>query len=226
MRLRHFWKIVLISGFCISPHLIAAQNAEPSTILEKTVFQTSSPWMPEIDIRADVAIVYGVNGNPTDGEQELTFEERLNSWKERGYNTHFMTGIAWGSYQDYFLGKWDGLNHLGEGQVQQNGDTIWHGHYVPYIVPTKPFIEYFKKEIIQRVIDAGVSSIYLEEPEFWSRAGYSSAFKTEWEKFYGSPWRPQHESAENTYLSNKLKYQLYYDALKEVSAFAKAYGAQ
>ncbi len=180
--------------------------------------------MPEIDVRSDIAIVYGVNGNPTDGQQALTFEQRLNSWRNRGYNTHFMTGIAWGSYQDYFLGEWDGKNHLDEGQVEQDGDTIWHGHNVPYIVPTAAFIEYIKEEVVQRVIDAGVSSIYLEEPEFWSRAGYSSAFKEEWQKFYDFPWRPQHESPENTYLANKLKYQLYYDALKEVSSFAKKYG--
>lgn len=43
-----------------------------------------------------------------------------------------MTGIAWGEYQDYFLGQWDGKkNHLREGQVTQAGDTIWHGHMVP-----------------------------------------------------------------------------------------------
>ena len=191
---------------------------------EKTAFQTSSPWMPEIDVRSDIAIVYGVNGNPTDGKQALTFEQRLASWRDRGYNMHFMTGIAWGSYQDYFLGEWDGKNHLSEGQVEQDGDTIWHGHNVPYIVPTAPFIDYIKKEVIERVIDAGISSIYLEEPEFWSRAGYGSAFKQQWQQFYGFPWKPQHESPENTYLSNKLKYQLYYDALKEVSSFAKTYG--
>lgn len=52
-----------------------------------------------------------------------------------------MTGIAWGSYQDYFLGKWDGENHLDEGQVEVDGDTIWHGHNVPYIVPQKKFRE-------------------------------------------------------------------------------------
>ncbi|HDZ13269.1 hypothetical protein LCGC14_1311130 [marine sediment metagenome] len=201
-----------------------AQEIVPDATKEKTAFQTSSPWMPEIDVRSDIAIVYGVNGNPTDGQQELTFEERLKSWKDRGYDTHFMTGIAWGSYQDYFLGEWDGKNHLGEGQVEQDGDTIWHGHNVPYIVPSTAFIEYIKKEIIERVIDAGVCSIYLEEPEFWSRAGYSSAFKEEWQKFYDFPWKPQHESPENTFLSNKLKYQLYYNTLKEVSSYAKSYG--
>ncbi|PKD20388.1 hypothetical protein APR41_14005 [Salegentibacter salinarum] len=192
----------------------------------KTAFQTSSEWMPEIDVRADVAIVYGVHGNPTDGEQEITFEDRVESWRERGYNTHFMTGIAWGSYQEYFLGEWDGENHLGEGQVQKNGDTIWHGHNVPYIVPTEPFIEYMKEEVIERVIDAGISSLYLEEPEFWARAGYSSAFKKAWEDYYDEEWKPQHESPENTWLSNKLKYQLYYEAVDKVSSYAKKYGKE
>ena len=44
-----------------------------------------------MDIRADAVMVYGVNG---------TLEERIASWKERGYEPHFMTGIAWGGYQD------------------------------------------------------------------------------------------------------------------------------
>ncbi|GAA4785314.1 hypothetical protein GCM10023231_11470 [Olivibacter ginsenosidimutans] len=188
---------------------------------EKTAFQTSSPWIPQIDVRSDIAIVYGANDH-----RDMTFEERVASWRKRGYITHFMTGIAWGQYQDYFLGKWDGKNHLSEGQVQQNGDTIWHGKYVPYIVPVKSYLEYMKTAVIKRVIDVGITSIYLEEPEFWARAGYSDAFKQEWQAYYGFPWRPQHESPENTYLSSKLKYQLYYRAIKEVSEYAKAYGKQ
>ena len=75
------------------------------------------------DVRADASIVYGVNDRP-----EMTFEQRVNSWRDRGYRTHFMTGIAWGEYQDYFLGQWDGKkNRLRQGQVTQAGDTIWHG---------------------------------------------------------------------------------------------------
>ena len=64
----------------------------------------------------------------------------------------------------------------------------------------------------------------MEEPEFWARAGYSESFKKEWKKYYGFDWRPQHESPENTYLSSKLKYYLYYRALNEVFTFAKEYG--
>lgn len=189
---------------------------------EKTVFQTSNPWKPVTDVRADVAIVYSVKEHHEKGN--MTFEQRVQSWRDRGYTTHFMSGIAWGEYQDYFTGKWDGKWHLDEGQVTQKGDTIWHGRMVPYIVPSENFIKYMKEMVIKRVIDAGIDAIYLEEPEFWARAGYSEAFKREWKAYYGFDWRPQHESAENTYLSNKLKYHLYYRAVNECFTFAKEYG--
>jgi hypothetical protein len=196
-----------------------AQTTKPTPLKEKTAFQTSSPWMPEIDVRSDIAIVYGVNDRTG-----MTFEQRVQSWRNHGYQTNFMTGIAWGDYKDYFLGKWDGINHLGVGQVTQKGDTIFHGKDMPYVVPVKSFIEYMKTAVIKRVIDAGITNIFLEEPEFWARAGYSAPFKEEWQKYYGFPWKPQHESAENTYLSSKLKYHLYYEAIKETSNYAKAYG--
>lgn len=189
-----------------------------------TTFQTSREWRPTIDVRADAVMVYGVGGNPSDRSKRIPFEERVRSWRERGYIAHYMTGIAWGEYQDYFNGEWDGKMHLDEGQVQQNGDTIWHGRMVPYIVPSENFLTYLKERHIKRAIDAGIESIFMEEPEFWARAGYSEAFKREWEKFYGFPWRAQHLSPENTYLSNKLKYHLYYKALDEVFSYAKEYG--
>ncbi|MEO5995502.1 MAG: hypothetical protein ABIN89_02305 [Chitinophagaceae bacterium] len=197
----------------------AQANNKDSLIKEKTAFQTSSPWRPEIDVRSDIAIVYGAGDRPS-----MTFEQRVKSWRDRGYITQFMTGIAWGSYDEYFLGKWDGKNHLGDGQVTQKGDTIWHGKNIPYVVPVASFIEYMKTGVVKKVIDAGITTIFLEEPEFWARGGYSRPFKEEWQKYYGFPWRPQHESPENTYLSSKLKYQLYYNAIKEVSSYAKEYG--
>jgi hypothetical protein len=192
--------------------------AQSSAQLEKTAFQTSSPWIPEIDTRSDMAIVYGVNDL-----KGLTFEQRVQSWRDRGYQAAFMTGIAWGQYYDYFLGQWDGQNHLGVGQVTQRGDTIMHGKNMPYVVPVQSFIEYMKTAVVKRVIDAGITTIFLEEPEFWARAGYSAPFKQEWQKFYGFPWRPQDASPENTYLSSKLKYELYYNAIKQVSDYAKEY---
>jgi hypothetical protein len=186
---------------------------------EKTAFQTAGQWKRLTDVRSDVAIVYGTND-----QHNMTFEERVQSWRDRGYITHFMTGIAWGEYQDYFTGKWDDKWHLDEGQVTVKGDTIWHGYMVPYIVPSNNFIRYMKEKHVKRVIDAGIDAIYMEEPEFWMRGGYSDAFKREWEDYYHFPWRPQHESPENTYLANKLKYYLYHRALEEVFTYAKEYG--
>ena len=188
---------------------------------EKTTFQTSGPWKPVTDIRSDLVMVYGANDS-----RHMTFRERVESWRQRGYTTHFMTGIAWGQYQDYFTGRWDGKWHLDEGQKTTQGDTIWHGRLIPYIIPTKNYLTYFKERHIKPVIDAGIDAIFLEEPEFWARAGYSEAFKQEWQDYYGFPWRPQHESAENTYLSNKLKYHLYYRALDEAFTYAKQYGRE
>jgi len=199
--------------FGIALLLVLASCSTPQDV--KTTFQSSQPWRPTIDVRADAVMVYGVNE---------TLEDRLASWKERGYDTHFMTGIAWGGYQDYFTGRWDGKMHLDEGQVNARGDTLWHGRMVPYIVPTENYLKYFKEQIIKRVIDAGVDHIFLEEPEFWKAAGYSEAFKREWEAYYGTPWRPQHESPEATYLTSKLKYHLYYRALDEAFTYAKEYG--
>jgi len=197
---------------------VFAQQA-PGPLKEKTAFQTASPWMPEIDVRSDIAIVYGTNDYPG-----MTFEQRVQTWRDHGYQTNFMTGIAWGNYKDYFLGKWDGKNHMGVGQVTQKGDTIFHGRDMPYVVPDASFIEYMKTAVIKRVIDVGITNIFLEEPEFWARAGYSAGFKAQWQSYYGFPWKPQDASAGNTYLSSKLKYHLYYDAIEKVSSYAKAYG--
>ncbi len=193
--------------------LLSVCTAQTQTVKEKTSFQISAPWQPAYDVRSDIAMVYGMNSS---------FEQRVKTYRERGYNVQFMTGIAWGDYQDYFKGQFDGHEHWEESQTEKNGSVIGHGKDVPYIVPTASYIAYFKT-VVRRAIDAGVSAIYLEEPEFWARAGYSSAFKKEWQQYYGFGWIPQHESPEATYLSSKLKYHLYYQALKEVFSYVRSY---
>lgn len=98
----------LLVSACAAGHVTSENNI-------KTTFQTSRGWMPEIDNRADAVMVYGVGGNPSDkGRGKKTLEDRIASWKERGYKVDFMTGIAWGEYQDYFTGEWDGKWHLDE----------------------------------------------------------------------------------------------------------------
>ena len=187
----------------------------------KTTFQTGSHWKTTIDVRSDAVMVYGTGSRP-----QMTFKERVESWQKHGYTTHFMTGIAWGGYSEYFNGKWDGKPHMDEGQKDAKGDTILHNPGTPYIVPTLNYLKFFKETQIKPVIDAGIQEIFLEEPEFWAYAGYSESFKREWQEYYGFPWRAQHLSAENTYLSNKLKYHLYYRALDEAFTYAKTYGRE
>ncbi|WP_354358856.1 hypothetical protein [Pedobacter sp. UYP30] len=205
-----FYVFGLLCCFCTA-NVLAQEISK-----QKTSFQESSAYSNSFDIRTDIAMVYGISGRGGN------FEERVKGYREKGYEVQFMTGIAWGEYQDYFLGKWDGKNHLDEGQVTVKGDTIWHGKNIPYIVPSDNYLSYMKSQV-KRAIDAGVTAIYLEEPEFWARAGYSDAFKAEWQKYYGFAWMPQDKSAEATYLSSKLKYQLYFNALKQVFAYIKTY---
>lgn len=209
--MKRYSKIIVLSGLFILPLHGFAQKKDP-----KTVFQVSDAWSPAYDVRADAAIVYGIN------DAGGNFKERAKSWKDNGYTIQFMTGIAWGQYKDYFKGKYDGKQHFDEGQKMKNGDIIWHGEDVPYTVPTAGYIEYIKG-LVKEAIDAGSTAVYLEEPEFWARAGYSDAFKKEWQKFYGSPWQAQDESPEATYLSSKLKYDLYFNALKNVFEYVHSY---
>ena len=56
---------------------------------EKTTFQTRSKWIPEINPRSDVAIIYGA-----DDMANVCFGERVKSWRDRGHKTAFVTGIA------------------------------------------------------------------------------------------------------------------------------------
>jgi len=171
--------VFLFIGVIVSLFATCDSSSKRSSEREKTCFQTASPWRPELDIRSDVAIIYG----PASAD----FEERLGGWKEKGYKIHMMTGVAWGEYQDYFKGEYDGKEHLEDAQTRKEGEIIWHGHDVPYVVPSGPYINYLKS-LIKKAIDAGVTAIHLEEPEFWAFAGYSESFKKEWKKYYGFDW--------------------------------------
>lgn len=209
--------VMALAFLCV--HCATPTPPKELTKPEKTAFQTSTYWMPEIDVQSDIAIVYGANDQPN-----MSFKQRLESWKTKGYNTQFMTGMAWGDYSDFYTGQWDGQNHEDIAQLEKDGTRIMHGEGSPYVVPDSSFIAYMKEAIVNKVIDAGISTIYLEEPEFWARAGYSDHFKKAWLEYYGFPWRPQDTSVENTYLSNKLKYRMFYHAIDEVSTYAKEYG--
>lgn len=179
---------------------------DPQQELERTCFQTGAAWSDRANLRSDVAIVYGIDAK---------MPERIQTWRDRGYRIHVMTGVAWGEYQDYLYGRFDGINHEDEAQTERNGHKISHGGDVYYMCPGTNYGKFLATGV-QRALDAGAEAIHLEEPEFWDRAGYSEGFKREWRSYYNEDWQPPHSSVDARWRAGKLKYFLYRRALQQV----------
>jgi len=217
--------LIVLSPAFIGPRpAVAADNAPPPVTglanrpqpEERLSFQAQDPYRPRVHLNADVAMVYGIDKNLPD---------RIKSWHDKGYIVHVMTGVAWGEYQDYYFGRWDGKNREDEAQRMKNGEFIGHGGDVYYISPGEDYGRYLC-EGVKRALDAGAEAIHLEEPEYWVRAGWSGSFKRQWQKFYGEPWVEPDSSPDAQYRASKLKYHLYKKALAEVFDFVKAYGKE
>ena len=181
---------------------------------ERTCFQVYEGYDPRFAVPADVAIVYGVD--PSLGA-------RLRSWTEAGWRVHVMAAAAWGAYQDYLRGEFDGKPHWDEAQKRADGTDILHGPEVPYMAPTASFAEMLAKRLLAAV-DLGAEAIHLEEPEFWVQAGYSEAFKREWQDAFGRPWEPPHSSPAAQWNASRLKQQLYLRCIETVFSHVKSHG--
>ena len=183
---------------------------------ERLSFQTDGPYRPRVHLNADVAMVYGI---------DKTMPERIKTWRDKGYTVHVMTGVAWGEYQDYYFGRWDGKHREDEAQQMKSGETIGHGRDVYYISPGEDYGRYLC-EGVKRALDAGAEAIHLEEPEYWVRAGWSGSFKRQWQKFYNEPWIEPDSSPDAQYRASKLKYHLYKKTLADIFDFVKAYNKE
>lgn len=183
---------------------------------ERTAFQSGSDLIGQTDCQCDVAMVYRVD--------EST-ERRIAQHRERGYVIHLMTGIAWGHYTDFLDGDYDGKDHWDISQRDRWGNDILHSPRVPYLCPTLAFDRYLA-ESLRKAVDLGAEAIYVEEPEFWERGGYSEAFKREYRLYYGEDWRPPHESLDAYYRSSKLKAYLYARAIDLIGSDLKAYALE
>lgn len=179
---------------------------------ERTGVQEAHIYTPKTDIGCDFVMVYGLHN----------LKERIKQWKSRGYIIHLMTGVAWGEYQDYLYGKFDGIDHHDEGQMERGNREINHGKDVPYMVPSISFSRYLTQQL-KYAVDCGVEAIHLEEPEFWTRAGYSEAFKREWQLYYREPWQDPRSSAEAQFRASKLKQYLYTRMLDRLCSELKEY---
>lgn len=213
--MRLHWLSIMVFMMPLSlAHAAEERAVEERTREERLSFQSFAPWSPRTHLDADVAMVYGI---------DPTLPQRIETWRKRGYRIHVMTGVAWGEYQDYLFGRWDGKNHEDESQTDKDGNVIGHGVNVPYMSPGESYGRYLS-EGVKRAIDAGAEAIHLEEPEFWVRGGYEPNFKREWKAFYGDEWQPLHSSPDAQYRASKLKYFLYRRALSQIFSFVKDYG--
>jgi hypothetical protein len=188
---------------------------DPQQALERTCFQTGRAWNGAGNLRSDVALVYGIDAG---------LPQRLDTWRDHGYRVHVMTGVAWGQYQDYIDGRFDGVKHEDEEQTDRNGRPHQHGGSsdVFYMCPGTNYGKYLCVGV-QRALDAGAEAIHLEEPEFWVQDGYSTGFKREWRNYYHEDWQPPHESVDAQWRASKLKYLLYRRALQQVFDYVRAY---
>ena len=190
--------------------------ADSNQISERTSFQTSAAWAPELQLGSDVAMCYGI---------DPTLAERIAGWKAQGYRVHVMTGVSWGEYQDYLYGRFDGVSHVDEAQTERSGHKISHGGDVYYMSPGESFGR-FLSQGVKRALDAGAEGIHLEEPEFWVRAGWSQGFRREWKAYYDEEWIAPDTSPDAQYRASQLKYYLYRRALTQIFDFVKAYNEE
>ena len=188
---------------------------DPQRPLERTCFQTGRPWSASADLGSDVAIAYGIDpGLPG----------RIETWREHGYILHVMTGVAWGQYQDYLFGRFDGVNHEDEAQTDRQGRKHRHGNSTDifYMCPGTNYGRFLCVGV-QRALDAGAEAIHLEEPEFWVQDGYEEGFKREWRSYFHEDWQPPHSSVDAQWRASKLKYFLYRRALQQVFDYVQDY---
>lgn len=209
---------LLVAGFAtISFHSSAEVPppfpADTNQLLERTCFQTGKEWTPRGNLRSDVAIAYGIDTN---------LPARIATWRDRGYRVHLMTGVAWGQYQDYLYGRFDGINHEDEAQMEKNGHKVSHGGDVYYMCPGTNYGKFLCVGV-QRALDAGAEAIHLEEPEFWDRSGWSEGFRREWRSYYNEEWQAPDSSVDARWRAGKLKYFLYRRALQQVFDYVQDY---
>ncbi len=206
----------LVAGPLPSQNVAAGNGENARRNQQRLSFQSNRIWSPRTNVNADVAMVYGIDPSlPT----------RLDSWRHHDYIVQVMTGVAWGAYQDYLDGQFDGHFHWDEAQKYKDGRLSLHGdmaRITPYMSPSEAY-GHFLSSRVRQALDAGAGAIYLEEPEYYADTGWSDNFKREWKAFYKENWVPPDSSPDAQYRASKLKYFLYRRALGQVFDSVKQY---
>lgn len=189
--------------------------------------QTYADYTPYYDTNSDVLWLY--MSNILDD-----YISKYDNWKRKGGFKHIW-GMASVSHDwnytgaPFVLGKWDGVKHFDYLQRNQEGKPVLmltpgstdpNDVWAYYIVPYGKWRQYLK-DMVRKMLEAGVEAVILEEPEYWKAAGYSELFKQIYEKFYNEPWEDPKSSSEARFKVEYLKAKLYADTYEEVFSYVK-----
>src|ERR1035441_1467808 len=152
-RLTHsLWVVMLAAFSALAVESPVVFPPDPQQRLERTCFQTGAAWSAIADLRSDVVLVYGIDpGLP----------QRIQTWRDHGYRIHVMTGVSWGSYQDYLYGRFDGANHEDEAQTVLDGKKASHGGDVYYMCPGTNYGKYLCQRSEERRVGKECRSRWL-----------------------------------------------------------------
>ncbi len=215
--MNRLFSIVFVVLFLVSD-IVFAQKTVPCLMTDhtelRTIYQQNGRYGATFDLKTDGVMVYGISDTDIKNYPEWS--------KKSGSILQVMTGVAWGDYKDYLDGHFDGVDHHDDSQVKANGESMLHGPGVPYLNPSIAFGNYLVTRL-KKVVDAGMETIYLEEPEFWAFTGYGESFQREWRIHYGHAWQRPDTSCDNLYRANILKWYLYRRLLSQVCSSVKEY---
>lgn len=182
-----------------------------------TFFQTNTAYSPQTDLGTDGVLVY-VQQQTISGKTLDTIRQ----YEERGYAVYGMISASHDYGCVYTNGLFDGRRHEDEVQRDEYGDPLMIGLNTYYMVPTDGWGDYLF-QFCRNAVDAGLRGIVLEEPEYWFRAGFSSAFREAYDRRFPDE---DHGGRLSEYHAGLLKAELYYNCLQKVARRTKAYAAE
>lgn len=187
-----------------------------------TLTQCNAGYSPKYDVETDCMLcyVYGIDNGGA-----------LESWakNKHTYNDDTTIGLMVAINRDSgeYIESYAGDRGLADVQTLADGSYRKHSQMgnrpIYYMVPTPQYVEY-KWKAVKHFLDTGlVNMIAFEEPEFWNSAGYSKGFKEVYEATYNTHWEPPETSADVKYKTQKLKAQMFVDAIDVLSRRIKEY---
>ncbi len=173
-----------------------------------TITQSGMTFAANHALPLDCVMVY-----PHYSQVESTVQSYIRNYEKYGYKeVGLMVALGRDQNSYYCNGSYDGDMHWeivqsrsstenADGTDNYSGFAM-HGtsKEVPYrgtrqdtetyyVCPTIGFCDYLV-DYISKGIDAGATTVCIEEPDYWTWTGYEKSFQAEWQEYYGEEWVP------------------------------------